>query len=339
MSRYWIGMVLLGLALATAPTRTAEAQPYTNGWLATCHEYVYKWCRGSLHIGTNHGSTLIMAGWGCKAKSPITMDKTNRKALILLAYYNGGILEADLHSLTMRTISLPQTYQEALDCLPSQNGGLTLLAVGKNNNTDLIQLDANYTSYTTLRANITGNMSLACRDLTRVGYIVLDRQRAVVQRLSPDGTTLTTIFSSANLEDVAQSHIDGSTYVATGWRIYRLAGPSITSFSPPRQYYASICFDRWTGQGALITTELRSGSASIVHRMTPSGVPVSSFIPNITGIFTDMTFARGRNVATEHLAHWNHWGLRLSFPGEAGRPYALALSATGFTPGMPVAGG
>jgi hypothetical protein len=36
------------------------------------------------------------------------------------------------------------------------------------------------------------------------------------------------------------------------------------------------------------------------------------------------------------VAHPNQWRFDLSFPGEAGNGYALALSSTGFTPGIPV---
>jgi len=339
MTRSLISVAFLGLVALVGPDQEARAQPYAGGLLVANHIYgVHKMCDGVLRLVANNRVTTLLS-WACygSAVSHLTMDRTNRKVLAITDY-TAGMTELDLLTQAKRQIPFPKPFYLSNGCIPGQSGGLVAVAWDTNYQPHLIEVDASYTTVTTIRANLPPAVYLADRDLATGGYVILDQQRALVQVLSPTGKTLSTILPAAAAVDVAQNHLDGSYYVATSWRIYRVSGKVVTSLSPPRAYSSTLRFDRGTGRGALVAVEAPNQLATIIHRLSPSGGTVSTLQPSPYGHITDVCFARDRNLATEHRTSPNHWRFLISFPGEAGRQYALGLSATGFTPGLSVAG-
>jgi hypothetical protein len=91
----------------------------------------------------------------------------------------------------------------------------------------------------------------------------------------------------------------------------------------------AICFDRAPGNGDIVvgTSPVRRIDMTGAVLATYSGVPLTN---------SGMCFDKERNVVSIRAASPNVWRFSLNFPGEAGNGYVMALSATGFTPGIPV---
>ena len=79
------------------------------------------------------------------------------------------------------------------------------------------------------------------------------------------------------------------------------------------------------------------GGTTVVYRLTIGGVVVTTH-GGIPGINSGMCFDQGRNVVPVKVGSPNHYRIDLSFPGFAGKSYILAMSLTGFAPGIPIGG-
>jgi hypothetical protein len=91
----------------------------------------------------------------------------------------------------------------------------------------------------------------------------------------------------------------------------------------------AICFDRAPGNGEIVvgTSPVRRIDMTGAVLATYSGVPTTN---------SGMCFDKERNLLSVRATPPNRWRFFLNFPGESGNSYAMALSTTGFTPGIPV---
>jgi len=132
----------------------------------------------------------------------------------------------------------------------------------------------------------------------------------------------------------------GGSCCAPNYPIYKFepATNTLTTFSNGSAY--AITVDRSPARdGSMIYTGDCSTSQCAIQRWNRSGAFLGTVgvLPN-AGI-NGMVFDGSRNLAPILIAAPNDRVIRLSFPGDAGRSYVLALSLSGYTPGIGLADG
>lgn len=161
-------------------------------------------------------------------------------------------------------------------------------------------------------------------------------------RIAPDTGTFTVLDPTPrNITALVQDHRDGAViYGAWDGGIWRRAPNGavetlIPANHPSNITASSLAFDRAQGNGVLVA----GGSGRIARiDFTPGGAAavVAVHAPGTSlGLpaVKDIAFVGERNIAS-HRAGQLRWQFELSFPGEGGGTYALALSLTGFAPGI-----
>ncbi len=97
--------------------------------------------------------------------------------------------------------------------------------------------------------------------------------------------------------------------------------------------------DRSPGAGgAMIYMSSASSTASSIQRFDRTGVNLGVFASFSTWV-TGIVFDKSKNLASVIKTPPNDRYLRISFPADAGKPYTLALSLSGCTPGVKLPGG
>jgi hypothetical protein len=163
-------------------------------------------------------------------------------------------------------------------------------------------------------------------------------------RIAPGTGAYTTLDPTPrNITAVVQDHRDGAViYGAYDGGIFRRAPDgTISTLIPAANPWgitaSSLAFDRAAGHGILVA----GGSGRIARIAFDPGGPASVVVVHQASLpvglpaVRDLGFARERNVIPRRTGNLQ-WTFQLSFPGEQGRPYALAFSLTGFTPGIPL---
>ncbi len=322
------------LMTATLSDNAAQAQPHGNGYLVVNGRCWYRDCAGELLRVNASGAAATLTTWsGLSPFASVTMDHRNRTALLLTSYLS-YLVAYDLTTSTSLRVAIPAPYYWSGRVEPAQSGGIAMVAVDTGYTHALIRLDPALRVVTKVRSMPPTGSQLIGRDLATGDYVVGTQQGTM--RISPDGsamTTLTSFFASCG----AQSHYDGSWFLSSANSILRVApNRTVTTVVSNGPYY-SVRFDRATGQGALSVIQGSSTLASSLLQLDANGSVLTSMQP---GAFTmrDHRHYRDRNVATERLAANNRWAFHVSFPGEQARPFVLALSATGFSPGVRIGG-
>jgi len=96
-----------------------------------------------------------------------------------------------------------------------------------------------------------------------------------------------------------------------------------------------IAVDRSPGPNGALLYVARSGFPSLgtLERLDRQGVNLG-VVATTASAPMGMTFDRSRNLGPELRTAPNHRIIRVSFPGDAGKPYVLALGLSGYTPGV-----
>ena len=163
-------------------------------------------------------------------------------------------------------------------------------------------------------------------------------------RIAPDTGAFTVLDPTPRgISALVQDHRDGAViYGAWDGGIFRRA-PSgavetlIPANNPSDITATALAFDRAEGNGELVA----GGNGRIARIAFTPGGPATVVAVHEAGAalglpaVKDINFVGERNIAS-HRAGQLRWQFELSFPGEGGGTYALALSLSGFTPGIPV---
>ncbi len=163
-------------------------------------------------------------------------------------------------------------------------------------------------------------------------------------RIAPDTGTFTVLDPTPrSITALVQDHRDGAViYGAYDGGIWRRAPNGavetlIPATHPSNITASSLAFDRAEENGVLVA----GGSGRLARIAFTPGGPASVVAVHAPGAslglpaVKDIAFVGERNIAS-HRAGQLRWQFELSFPGEGGGIYALALSLTGFTPGIPL---
>ena len=163
-------------------------------------------------------------------------------------------------------------------------------------------------------------------------------------RIAPATGTFTVLDPlPRSITALVQDHRDGTVlYGAWDGGIFRRAPngaiDTLIAASHPSGITASaLAFDRAEGNGVLVA----GGSGRIARLAFAPGGAATVVAVHAPGTalglpaVKDLAFVGERNVAS-HRTGPLRWQFELDFPGEAGTSYALAISLTGFTPGIAV---
>jgi hypothetical protein len=166
-------------------------------------------------------------------------------------------------------------------------------------------------------------------------FTILDRSTWAVKStllIPVQGTT-----SMASDPHRTAIYAGGNCCAATAYRYE----PAINMLTPLfRAAVYGMATDRSpAGDGSLIYVGDCTASTCQIRRWTRTAMSTGTVgtLPN-AGI-NGMVFDRSRNLAPILNTPPNDRIIRLSFPGDAGRPYVLALSLSGFTPGIALSDG
>ncbi|MBN2490113.1 MAG: hypothetical protein JXQ29_04610 [Planctomycetes bacterium] len=110
--------------------------------------------------------------------------------------------------------------------------------------------------------------------------------------------------------------------------VYRIdqATNTYTTVTPNSGNANAIAFDRWSGTGEIVV------GAAVTNRIDITGQTITTHA-GVTR--TGACFYAERNLVSRRTAP-NVYALDVHVPGQAGRFFALGLSASGFRPGIPV---
>ncbi len=224
--------------------------------------------------------------------------------------------------------------------------GITFISVGT-----LMHATPDLATVTTIRGLTSINPWTAYlhgRELWSGDYIVSDGT-GVLQLVSPDGSRVRRIGAYAvntmapMKPAVVQSHVDGdlrvfaSTFTPTVHGLKRIDPRTGQSTGLPSPTAGAFCavFEPSLGPGVI-----RAITMTGFDTLAPNGTTITTQpIPNGTTqwplaqdlVRTDRGMLHARRTASPNL-----WTLRLEASNDIGLPYAIALSATGFAPGIRV---
>lgn len=179
-------------------------------------------------------------------------------------------------------------------------------------------------------------------DIDTGDYVVQDRSLAndaPLLRVTESGAVSTIGSGFSPSYAITQDLRTGDWYSAAGNDIHVLKSGMTTPTSLfgvlPTASFTVIAFDRASAANRRIVSVAPGAVYSIdVAAATVATVGLSARASNPW----DMTFWRGRNLCSVKTGV-GRWDLRLSFPGEGGKAYAIAASTSGVRPGVPLVDG
>ncbi len=326
--------LVVALALA-GPTQDPPSDYYAASfYLTTPH-----CCSGSaLSRVTTNGqviatlSSSVGRGWFAQTR-PI-IDHTNRfvvsGSLFSMSEYDV------LTSALVRTAGVPWLTGASRH----HADGYTIASSGT-----LMHLDSNFVLTTMGTVSTATIVTLHGRELWTGDYVLTDEMGRVllVSHDTRQVRTLTTILAPGftSVPSVLQSHVDGDL------RVLQSQAPGIVRFDPRTGFRTQLSAQRFSGS-AVFETTMGNGAIRVIgnalppavqpafHTVTPGGTIIASTLLATSPGGWGMCRADGRRLSARRVSTPNRWDIRVDSPLDAGLPYVVALSATGFTPGIRV---
>ena len=323
---FWRYLLVSGL-LALLAGSLVSAQPYpgdliqvTPGRVASPHTY-----GGLFHVNPQGQLVTVAVG---SSYADLTMAPDNRG----LAVAQAGGLKV-IQPLTNRTVSTlwwgaPFVNPHSIALL--HTGDYLVGAWDQASSVQVFMVTPNGSRLSTFRTvpYISPYWHMFRQDLWTGDVIEGNWSGLFRHRWS--GGTATTLYSGS-VNAFSQDPSDGSFLLATPSDLLRLHPRlGITTLRAGNFNHPAV--DRAPGQGEIVT-----GQLGTLFRLDALGATVASYPGGYIGF--RVCFLQEHNLLSRRLPGGpNLWAFDLDFPGENGRVYVLGLSATGFTPGIPVAG-
>jgi len=314
-----------GLALALAAV--AQAQPYgTDVNCSTTGQIVYR-------ISPAGAFTTVISGTGSTVNM-VAMDNDNRNLAIINTSPPSLRIVDPVMGSVVRTVWTGAPLTGANYFNPVHTGDY-VLAQG----TALFQIKHDGSAISTIRSGAPfQNLQSLVQDLVTGNIAAGDITATCIFDVDLGGTVLNTwVAGQVGPFSMTQDHQSGDLILGQGAAaargVYRFSHTTnaVTTIAPQAVVGNSnaICFDRAPGNGEIVVGTSPVRRIDMVGNVlaTYSGVPITN---------SGMCFDKERNLVSVRTASPNQWRFDLNFPGEAGNNYAMALSSTGFTPGIPV---
>jgi len=317
--------LLLALSLVAIVATTVLAQPYGTDVFASSTS------RNLFRISPTGQVTTVISGIAA-TMNMVCMDNDNQHVVIIQTSPPTLFRVDPVAKAIVGTIwqGAPLTYLNYIN--PTSTGDFL---VADRTTAFLVRGDGSAVS--TLYAGSPFQGLQGCtQDLVSGNYAMGDLSVKAVFMIAGDGTLVTTYAHSAISPFVmTQDHRDGALLIgggATG-NVHRLDTTvnALTTVTSSAGNANAICFDRWSGNGEIVV------GTTTVYRMDINGVVITSH-PGIPGTNSGLCFDQGRNLVPVHVGTPNQYRIDVNFPGFAGRAYVMAMSVSGFAPGIPVGG-
>ncbi len=318
-------LLVFGLTAFLIASPSLSAQPYGTDLLASTTGSIL------LRIGPT-GAVKTVTTWK-GGLNMVAMANNNRDVIVAQRTSAPSILVVDTNlNQVVKTLWSGPPIAEPDYLNPTHTGDYLVAS-----NTDLFLLKPDGSSITTVRSGSPfQNLQGVIQDVATGHYAAGDLSVHAIFMVAGDGVVVTTYsLASMNPFSITQDHRDGALIVGNGGgrRVHRVdtgIGTIKTIFSASGNFNA-ICFDRWSGNGEIVS------GTTVIYRFDIHGTVVTTH-RNIPSINSGLCFDKGRNVVPVKIGSPNHYSIDLNFPGYTGKSYALGLSITGFTPGIPIGG-
>ena len=329
-------ILVIALAASLASGSSAAGQPYGGDYFFSNYGYdwtVHPMVGAGLYRLTPAGRLTTLASYAGKAlwlNFTHQMDAANRHLIGA-----GWQMVYEWDAMTNAQLRTMYTTGWITGLSAHHANGFVLAISG-----ELKHISPDLQTWTTISTLKSPYFSIHGQDLWSGDYIIVDDTTCAVSLVSTDGKQtrpVGTYFGGFTSTAIVQSHLDGDFRVFTGSGLLRVDPRTMVhstlvsgSFIP-----SAATFDRALGKGAISLFT----SSHTLQRMDPSGRVVSTS-PRIqvpTWPFM-IRHALERDLAAIRKASPNLWWLQLNCPTGAGRPYTIAISMTGFTPGIHVGG-
>ncbi len=333
--------LVVALALA-GPTQDPPSDYYVSAYRPSGTPHCC--ARATLVRITPTGAATLLGSTTTRGWFPYvnpTPEHTNRS---IHTVSMGRLLEFDPATDTIRR-SVPVPLS-AWGLTRHHATGLTI-AVGGT----LLHMPPGLSTMTTIGSVSTASIvSLYERDLWSGDYIASDFSSSLML-VSVDGRRVRRIGSG--IQDsynapagVAQSHVDGDLRLYLPSSPQQILGieridPRTGQQSPIVRsggLSAAVLFETAFGPGVIHNVRGVGTTALLIETRLPNGTVIGTIPVTAVGFLDPLAMCRanGRVLSTERTAQPNRWDIRLDSPLDAGLPYVVALSATGFTPGIRV---
>jgi hypothetical protein len=274
----------------------------------------------------------------------LTHDRDNRN--LVLDYTNpfAVVVFDPAAGQALATLHAGAPLRDVLAVRPFHTGDYLVAEGLANSSVQLVRADGS--GPTALLAPGADRIEALAEDLL-TGHVLVGVYSSAspsLVRLDPRTGQVTALDATPRLVTaLVQDHRDGAVYYGTTddailrWHPGTGVSTFVAAGHPAGVQARSLAFDRAAGDGILVA----GGTQRLVRLdFAPGGAPVvvavHGDLPPWPLAVMDVMFRHERNVASRRLAAGNRWGFDLSFPGEAGRGYVLAFSATGFAPGIAI---
>ncbi len=197
---------------------------------------------------------------------------------------------------------------------------------------------------TTLQAGSPGTwLGGLAADIDTGHYVVQDRNLAAgapLLRMTDSGSIATISMGFSPRYSITQDIRTGDWYSSAGNQIMvlRTVSKSPTTLfaaSSGNGLHTAIAFDRASAPRPRIVSRFRD----TLYYIDPATAVVTSVaLKTASATPWEMTFLRGRNLASVKTGS-GKYDLKMSFPGEGGRGYGIAMSLKGVRPGVTLGDG
>jgi len=338
----------------TAGAPIVVAQPPQGDYLASLFTLTWPHCcsASGLYRITPSGAITTLTQNVARGWIPYTrpqMDATNWN--VIAGTWWNQIQEYDAWTTTLlRTVPVPPGTSLVTDVTAHHADGFLF----STTQGALIHATPDLGTFRTLGSVGSDLMvGLHGRDLWSGDYIVSKAQLGELLLVSPDGLSTRRIASIAppyfgyRGPGVVQSHYDGDLRVLAPGGMLRLDPRRAVQTTLTTVDFSSTAatFDREPGAGAgtisAIGYLLPPTAGLQIYRLDAGGrivasTPVAPVNQSLNG--WGVIRLMDRDLAIQRRATPNLWWLRLNAFTEVGRPFGIALSASGFTPGIPAGG-
>lgn len=323
-------IVFLGLFIVASP----GAAQYHVPQYATGGSVMYLVDGNTLSVSTifdNYGTAY-----------GITMDTDNKSLWFGQSSASGGIYKWDVGTMAVTTI-LADTinFNTPYDMIVNQDGDLVLTSRTSNSVYGLFKVSGgNVTTIATAPSAATtwyGGLEI---DIDTGKYVLQAKNSPYALIAIDDAGVITTLGTGGNPRySITQDYTTGTWYQGSFSSLFKLTTGSstfvqVTLTGPTIGYFYAIACDRASAANPRMVGLHNNGAATSILNfidLTTGAVTaktVNQYIYNY-----EIEFCRGRNLCTVKTGT-GKWDINLSFPGEAGKGYAVGMSLSGVRPGI-----
>jgi len=334
-------------AAAVLIAATGWSQPYGTDILYATQSFTPPYASEVHRLSAGGKTSTMIANLPPAMPVGMTMANDNRSVVIIYGVPSTPqlVLADPVRGAIVWTVPLPGPPSQGGHVAPTGDGGY--LVSGYRS---LMRLSPSLL-LTTVITYSQGYAARAVHDLHTGGYAVVygvAPNVGFLDSVSPQGQVLTSwpLPPWVGGLSLGQDHRDGSFVLSYYFRqMFQPIIPGLVRMAPGGPvttirtwehltvaFPVGLTVDRASGDGEFVVS-----TTNMVLRIDGQGSIVSTALPPLPP--WTIAFDRSQNLVGMRLGALNQYRFDLSFPRQPSRAYVLGLSASGFTPGIPLGGG